>query len=426
MGPILHRALCGLLLAMLGIRAPDFFWFDVRPLAWLARGAGLAAAARATLTARDARSPAALAAVFLGLKARDEARSLPKAMACADARGEPRPCVALVTGANSGIGFATSRTLFEQGYTVVLGCRRGRACRDAAAAIGLLETRGGNVVVPRGGLDLGALPEVRRWVSEYAADDALPPIDVLINNAGLTLEGKQVIPADTFFGAGRGGDGTPGVETGIAVMHIGHHALTRWLIEDRVLDAAQARLVMVSSDAMYFGRFHASLVEAEDGMGDFAGEETIGCRSFAGAVPPFCIPPVLESDGESRNWGSYSRAKLANVLEAKSWFSKTGMHAASVMPGMVYTKMAAKSAPALSGISEQVQDFFMWVLLRSPRASAAVVLRALDDSAGSGRFLNGQGQIMPDSALPPEASDPVVAESLWAVSERMLGKVKYL
>ena len=346
-------------------------------------------------------------------------------MSCEDASGKTRPCVVLVTGANSGIGFATSQALYEQGHTVVLGCRRSQPCQDAADAIKSeenSENRRENKIVPMAGLDLGSLPAVRRWVSRFAADESLSNIDVLINNAGLTLEGKQVIPAETFLGAGTTVT-FPGVETGIAVMHFGHHALTRWLIDDRIMEPSQAKLVMVSSDAMYFGRFHTSLTANEDGMGDFGGEETIGCESIGGAVLPFCIPPIVESDGGSRNYGSYSRAKLANVIEAKLWHTKTGMHSASIMPGMVYTKMAVKSAPALTGISEQVQDFFMWILLRSPRASAGIVLHALQKSARNGRFLNGQGQVMLDSALPLQASDPDVAESLWAVSEKMLEKI---
>ena len=63
-------------------------------------------------------------------------------------------------------------------------------------------------------------------------------------------------------------------------MQFGHHALTRYLIEFGVLEPAHAKLVVVSSDAMHFGRFHSSLVETEGGVGDLAGENTIGCVSF--------------------------------------------------------------------------------------------------------------------------------------------------
>ena len=117
----LPRLCCALLLAMLCIRAVDFFWFDTRPLAWLAHGIGMASTTYATLTARSARYPAAMAAVFFSLKVWDETRSFPEAMSCEDASGKTRPCVVLVTGANSGIGFATSQALYEQGHTVGMG-----------------------------------------------------------------------------------------------------------------------------------------------------------------------------------------------------------------------------------------------------------------------------------------------------------------
>ena len=66
----------------------------------------------------------------------------------------------------------------------------------------------------------------------------------------------------------------------------------------------------------------------------------------------------------------------------------------------------------------------MWALLRSPPTSAAVVAQALHESARNGRYLNGQGQIMPDDALPQQANDAAVGEALWAVSENLLGKAQ--
>ena len=131
---VLSRALSVIVFAMLLIRAPDFFWFDVRPIAWVARGASLAAATYVTLTARCgscmccasggsnfhhyARHPFLLMVLFALLKASDEAREMP-GVVCSGANGQSRPCVVLVTGANSGIGFATSQALYEQGHTVV-------------------------------------------------------------------------------------------------------------------------------------------------------------------------------------------------------------------------------------------------------------------------------------------------------------------
>ena len=75
-------------------------------------------------------------------------------------------------------------------------------------------------------------------------------------------------------------------------------------------------------------------------------------------------------------------------------------------------------------VFSQIQDIFMWALLRSPPTSAAVVAQALHESARNGRYLNGQGQIMPDDALPQQANDAAVGEALWAVSENLLGKVQ--
>ena len=423
-----YRSVCAVLLVMFLIRSVDFFWFDVRQFAFVKRGSILGVTTYLTLTADSSRNVLILATLFAVFKGLDESREIPSLGPCIDGQGSKRPCVVMITGANSGIGFGTSQALYEQGHTVVLGCRRSESCSDAAEKIrrSVSATPSkGNKVIPMGDLDLGSIPKVRRWVSKYSRL-SMPHVDILINNAGLTPKGKHLLPIQTFLGT----DGNSNLgfnsawETGIAVMQFGHHALTRLLIEEAILDPEDSKLIMVSSDAMYFGRFHSSLVRADDGMGDFSGEETIGCPdTMLGAVLPICFPPFVDSDGES-NYGSYARAKLANVLEAKSWNRHTGMHAASVMPGMVYTKMAIRSAPNLQGLSMTIQDTFMRILLRSPRASAAIVLSALHESAEKGMFVNGQGQVMPDRLLPPQASDRAVADALWDLSERLLQSVQ--
>ncbi|MFD9961200.1 SDR family NAD(P)-dependent oxidoreductase [Amycolatopsis sp. NPDC058986] len=89
---------------------------------------------------------------------------------------DQRGRVAVITGANTGIGFETASALARRGARVVLACRDGDKAKDAAGRIGL------DVDVVR--LDLAALASVRAAAEELTA--RYERIDLLINNAGVT------------------------------------------------------------------------------------------------------------------------------------------------------------------------------------------------------------------------------------------------
>lgn len=133
--------------------------------------------------------------------------------------------VAVVTGANTGIGFATALALAGAGGTVVLACRNLDKAKAAAERI-----TEGEVHVVR--LDLASLASVREAAAELR--DRFPRIELLINNAGVTnLSGTT---ADGF-------------EAQFGINHLGHFALTGLL-----LDHITGRVVTVSSIGHRFGR----------------------------------------------------------------------------------------------------------------------------------------------------------------------------
>src|SRR4051812_21355877 len=137
--------------------------------------------------------------------------------------------VAVVTGANTGVGLATARALAKAGATVLLACRdQDRA--DVAAA----ETGGEPVL-----LDLGSLASVRDGAERITAEH--PRIDLLINNAGVMMTPR-----------GRTQDG---FELQIGINHLGHFALTGLLLP-AMLDVAGARIVTVSSNAHRAGEIN--------------------------------------------------------------------------------------------------------------------------------------------------------------------------
>lgn len=185
---------------------------------------------------------------------------------------------------------------------------------------------------------------------------------------------------------------------------------------------------MTSSDAMRFGSFHNSLLVG-NGEGDLRGEHTTGCEFDS----PLCY---LGPDPEGmtltdspvfygRNFGSYARSKLSNVLYGKELHKKLGYRTASVHPGMVLTQLAKQVTPGMSGdgfgwLYTTVQEHIMQFLLRHPISSAAIVLQGAS-SPGRGEFLNGMGQVVPESQLPTPARDPLgVAARLWDVTESLI------
>ncbi|MFE0021702.1 oxidoreductase [Amycolatopsis sp. NPDC059021] len=136
--------------------------------------------------------------------------------------------VAVITGANTGIGFETARALARRGARVVLACRDVDKAKEAAGRIGQ------DVDVVR--LDLAALASVRAAAEELAA--RYERIDLLINNAGVT---------------GLTGRTEDGFEIQFGVNHLGHFALTGLLLH-RMVPVPGSRVVTVSSIGHRFGR----------------------------------------------------------------------------------------------------------------------------------------------------------------------------
>ncbi|MBD7966614.1 SDR family oxidoreductase [Paenibacillus gallinarum] len=144
--------------------------------------------------------------------------------------------IAIVTGANSGMGLATSMELALQGYHVVMACRneeRGRiALKEAITATGSKQ-------IELMKLDLGSLHSIRSFVSEFTANH--PKLDVLINNAGVVCLRRE--------------ETSDGFEMTLGVNHLGHYLLTRLLIPS-LKAAAEARVINVSSGAYKVGKIH--------------------------------------------------------------------------------------------------------------------------------------------------------------------------
>jgi len=290
---------------------------------------------------------------------------------------------AIVTGANSGLGFETALALAGHGADVTLAVRdlaKGEAAADQIRALSpqaSLEVRRLDLA------DLASIDEFA-WLWRESHPDGL---DMLINNAGI-----MAIPRR---------DTVDGFEMQLGTNHLGHFALT-----GRLLDAIrpEGRIVTVSSQAHRMGRM------------DF--EDLMGVRKYGA-------------------WRAYGQSKLANLLFMRSLaerLERAGSTIASVAahPGFASTHLQAV-APEMKGRGWQVKimDGVNKVMAQSAAMGALPTLYAATFPAiRSGDYVgpDGFGEQRGHPKLVgmnASARDDAVANRLWTVSEELTG-VRYL
>jgi len=169
--------------------------------------------------------------------------------------------VAVVTGANSGLGLITARELARAGAKVVIACRD-TAKGDRAAAEIRAQVPGADLDVRA--LDLADLASVRGFVARLGGERDW--VDLLINNAGVMAPPRRTT--------------VDGFESQFGTNHLGHFALTGLMLPS-LLAAPAPRVVTLSSGAHRIGKM------------DF--DDLQGERSY-------------------NNWRAYGQSKLANLL----------------------------------------------------------------------------------------------------------------
>ncbi|MFG2497118.1 oxidoreductase [Streptomyces sp. NPDC048441] len=287
---------------------------------------------------------------------------------------------AVVTGANSGIGYVTARELARRGARVILACRSGERGTRALERL-RTEVPGAEAEFRR--LDLGDLDSVREFAASYDSDDSDERgdgLDLLINNAGvMALPYRQT--ADGF-------------ETQFGVNHLGHFALTGLLLP-RLLRTPGARVVTVSSG------LHAL---ANIDIGD------------------------LNSERNYRRWIAYGRSKTANLLfihELARRLAAAGSDvvAAAAHPGYAETNLQS-AGPKMEGRKavERVVSIGNRILAQPATAGALPTLYAATapgirpDSFTGPRFLGWQGSPA-KSWRAKWTRDDTAGERLWEASE---------
>ena len=173
---------------------------------------------------------------------------------------QPRK-IAIVTGANNGIGYETTIGMADAGWHVVMACRSQEKAEKAKASImKRLPSASLGVML----VDLGDFASVRAFAGDFRARHS--HLDVLINNAGILL-----------YSAQSNGDG---IELQFATNHLGHFLLTALLV-DLMPDDPASRIVALSSVAHKGARIHFDDL-ACGGDGEIAYRQSkLACLLFA-------------------------------------------------------------------------------------------------------------------------------------------------
>ncbi|MEB3415448.1 oxidoreductase [Alteriqipengyuania sp. WL0013] len=280
---------------------------------------------------------------------------------------------AIVTGANTGIGYEIARHLAMKGARVVLACRDEDKARDAIAEIA---ADAPDASLDFLALDLADLDSVARAAQQAKEEER---IDLLVNNAGVMMPPL--------------GHATAGTELQFAVNHLGHFALAAQLV-DKLAENGGGRVVVQSSIAHKSGNIDFDNLDA----------------SKYYARSPF-----------------YSQSKLANLLfalELDRRLRAAGSPVASIAchPGVAATELtrhigfAALFTPVMK------------IVLNTPEQGAIPALQAATDPEAQGGdyygprgLLEARGNTSGRAYATRRARDEALAKKLWERSEELTG-----
>jgi NAD(P)-dependent dehydrogenase (short-subunit alcohol dehydrogenase family) len=290
---------------------------------------------------------------------------------------------ALITGANSGIGFEAALELARHGAEVILPARTIEKANDAAARITAQVPEA--VVYPEV-LDLVDLSSVQAFARRVVERFPGQSLDLLINNAGVMAVPTRELTVD-------------GYERQFATNYLGPFALTA-LLFGSVKEEAGSRIVTVSSTASKFGKIDFENLQSE--------------RRY------------------SPMWGAYAQSKLADsvfALELQRRLTAAGSPIISVAahPGYAVTNLQ-KTGSGGGSRAMRVLELLLQPFASQDAAQGALptLFAAVAPEAVAGGYYGPDGfqelKGYPVSAkIAPAAKDAAVAQRLWTETERLTG-----
>lgn len=274
--------------------------------------------------------------------------------------------IALVTGANSGMGLATTVELALKGAKVIMVCRNRQRGEEALAAA---KQKSHSEDIELMLCDLASLESIRSFAEEFTRK--YPILDILINNAGVVTIKRQLTK--------------DGFEMDLGVNHLGHFLLTNLLLEP-LKAAEQGRIVVVASGAYKIGALHY-----ED--------------------------PTLERRFNPAK--AYARSKLANILFTKELAARlqgTRVTVNCVHPGAVGTNIGVNRE---TGFGKSILKLLSYFFLTPEQGADTAIYLATEPDL---QEVTGQYYYRrKNQKLTPRAQNKQEAKRLWQWSQEQVG-----
>jgi NAD(P)-dependent dehydrogenase (short-subunit alcohol dehydrogenase family) len=285
--------------------------------------------------------------------------------------------IAIVTGATSGIGLVAAGALASHGAEVIMAVRDTARGETAAAE---LRRQHPGAKLSVSALDLASLASIRACADRA---QALPRVDILLNNAGLGMQPERDVTVDGF-------------ERQFGTNHLGHFALTAQLLPV-LARAPAARVVTIASIAHNRGRMNWDDLDYATG---YTGRAAYGQSKLANLMFALELAKRLQA-----------ASSPVSSIAAHPGVSSTGFIKATKLPGLQQTI----GALAISWLGQSAAKGAL------PGLYAATMPDARNGEYwGPDGFMEVRGN--PRLArIAPHAQNPADWHRLWIASEQLTG-----
>ncbi len=285
----------------------------------------------------------------------------------------------VITGANSGIGFASALYLARAGHHVVMACRNADKAERAEQDIRRQVTDAKISVLP---LDIADLDSIANFARRYAAE--VGHLDILINNAGIAA-----VP----FARTR-----TGIELNLATNYLGAFALTGELLHCFRQDRP-GRIVNVNSLMHRFGRLNLEDLNWET-------------RQY-------------------NEWQAYFSSKIALLLftmELDRRLKRSGgqLIALAAHPGLADTNISTQRASLSDArpVSKWIHEKIRLMIPSAESAARSILYAATQEDLSGGEFCGPRAIVAGkpvEARVSPVLGDTATGKRLWALSESLTG-----
>ncbi|MFU8813482.1 MAG: SDR family oxidoreductase [Balneolaceae bacterium] len=279
--------------------------------------------------------------------------------------------IAVITGANSGIGYVTAKALYGQGFHVVMVCRnrdKAEAARDRFTDENGKERA--DIVI----CDMADMQQITAAAATIR--ERYSRLDRLVNNAGFLPDGNRTLSAD-------------GLELTFAVNHLGYFLLTRELVP--LLKATpKSRVVNVASDAHRYGEYDPDNLQMETGYS------------------------AMKAYGNSKLYNMMFTHHLHKVLEDDP------VTTYSLHPGVVNSNFAADS----DSLFGKLFNLIRWFMISPEKGAETTIYLCTEPGieTHSGRYFVKKKPVKPSVKA---ADDDDACRELWHISEELVQKAAH-